>query len=81
MLNYGFCFPNNSYDSFSISMCTDFDSDKLYVPDMVDLKYLNLNSQEIRLKIDQINEVLVAYLRAACKVKFFKSSDVSNEKT
>ena len=72
MINYSFCFPNNVCNSYSVNMRTDLDVTDLFIPDMVDLTFEKEHAEEVRLKVDEINEVLVAYLRTACKVKFFK---------
>ena len=37
LLNYGFCFPGNKYDSFEFPLRTDVSQIDLFVPELVDL--------------------------------------------
>lgn len=71
LLNYGFCFQDNAYDSYVVKMKMNPDLQKLFIPEMVDFKSSEL-TQEIRLKTNQVNRLLFAYFRSVCKTKFFK---------
>ena len=80
LLNYGFCFPDNKYDSYAINMRIDVsDENEIFAPSLVDFKMQNENVQEIRFKTNQINEVFVAYLRTICKKSFFASLGEENK--
>ena len=43
----------------------------LFVPEIVDLEWKSNRTQAIRMKKDQINEVMIAFLRSVCKKNFF----------
>ena len=71
LLNYGFCFPGNNYDSFEFPIRMDVPIVDLFVPEIVDLEWTSMRTQAIRMKKDQINEVMIAFLRSVCKKNFF----------
>lgn len=71
LLNYGFCFPGNKYDSYEFPLRLDVPVDDLFVPEIVDLNWSSARTQSVRLKKDQINEVMIAFLRSICKKGFF----------
>ena len=79
MLNYGFCFPDNTYDSLSLRVRCNIQVDDEFVPNMLDFELKSQNLQEIRFKRDQINEIFTAYLRAMCKKSFFAGKDAQSE--
>ena len=72
-MHYGFCFLGNRYDSFAVKMRMDIDLKEPFVPYMVDFRNEHF-TQEVRLKCDQINELLLSYFRSVLKASFFKSS-------
>lgn len=39
LLNYGFCFPGNRYDSFEFPLRLDVPTDEIFPPDFVDLDW------------------------------------------
>lgn len=68
LLNYGFCIPDNKYDSFSFRVKLGVQLQKSDLHDysqiVVTLKEDDYAcSEEIRLKYDQLNDVLLGYLR------------------
>ena len=71
LLNYGFCFPGNNYDSFEFPMRLDIPVGQVFVPEIVDLNWSSRMNQVVRLKKDQICEVMVGFLRSVCKKSFF----------
>ena len=63
LLNYGFCYADNVYDSFSVFLRADL-KDRPTVEQMLMLKPDDsIDSQEVRLKTDQINHMLMFYLK------------------
>ena len=74
LLNYGFCFPGNRYDSFEFPLRLDLGVDELFAPELVDLTWTNRMTQAVRLKKDQICEVMLGFLRSTCKKSFFKAN-------
>ena len=60
----------NRYDSFAIKMRMDIDLKDPFVPFMVDFRNEHF-TQEVRLKSDQINELLLSYFRSVLKASFF----------
>ena len=42
---------------------------------MLDLNWEHQNVQLIRLKIDQLNGILISFLRSICKISFFKKQE------
>ena len=69
-MHYGFCFLGNRYDSYTIKMRMDIDLKDPFVPFMVDFRAEHF-SQEVRLKNDQLNELLMSYFRSVLKASFF----------
>lgn len=67
LVNYGFCFADNRYDSFSFKLKMDVDMNDLFVPFMIDFNDENL-AQEVRIKNDQLCQILLSYFRSVCKV-------------
>ena len=53
--------------------------EEIFAPALVDFKMQSENVQEIRFKMNQINEVFVAYLRTVCKKSFFASLGAENK--
>ena len=43
----------------------------IFVPEIVDLNWTSRMNQVVRLKKDQICEVMVGFLRSVCKKSFF----------
>ena len=44
LLNYGFCFPDNKYDSYAINMRVDVTDEKeIFAPALVDFKMQSEN--------------------------------------
>lgn len=70
LINYGFCFPNNLYDSFEFHLRLDVPIVDKFVPELIDLECKMKKIQKIRLKRDQICEVLLSFLRSFCKKSF-----------
>lgn len=71
LMNYGFCFPDNRNDSYSLRLKMDIDLKELFIPKMVDFKGTEF-TQEVRFKTNQFCSMLHAYLRSTCKTKFFQ---------
>ena len=63
LLNYGFCFPDNKYDSYEFPMRLDLPINEGFVPEIIDLGWQSRINQKMRLKKGQICFVMVAYLR------------------
>ena len=80
LLNYGFCFQNNKYDSYEIPMRLDLPFEEIVPSELVDLKFLSAQAQPIRFKNDQINEVMVGYLRSCCKKSYLKMKGLTDTK-
>ncbi len=79
ILNYGFCFPGNSYDSYEIPLRLDVPlTNEIFVPEIVDLAWKNRIGQAVRLKKDQICDVMLAFLRSCCKNPFFAEQKARN---
>ena len=74
LLNYGFCFPGNRYDSFEFPLRLDVGVEDLFAPELVDLTWTNRMAQAVRLKKDQICDVMLSFLRSTCKKSFFKAN-------
>lgn len=80
LINYGFCFPGNKYDSYEVAVRIRSDFDKDPNPsEIIDLNWESNSMQPIRLKKNQINEVLLGYLRATCKTSFFQSMGMTGK--
>jgi len=75
LVNYGFCFPNNRYDSYEIGVRLDVDIRDPFVPNMIDFKGTAKICQRIRFKRDQLCEMLLFYLRSVLKQSFFKHTN------
>ena len=75
LINYGFCFPNNLYDSFTFHVKMDLEITKdkpLVVSQMFAYsRYAKGKVQEIKLKSNQVNEVLMSYMRIMNKEEYF----------
>ena len=74
LLNYGFCIPNNIYDSFTFKVKLN-----IHLDDIDNLNALlprpgspidNVFSEDIRLKASSLNMVLLGYLRNAYKALY-----------
>ena len=78
LINYGFCFADNRYESVEISLKLDVDTTDPFIPEMC---YLGSSFQDdtllkCRLKKDQLNENVLAYFRATLNQNFFKTEAV-----
>ena len=49
----------------------DIDLKALFIPHMIDFKGVDF-TQEVRLKKNQLNQLLLAYFRSTCKTKYFE---------
>lgn len=67
LVNYGFCYHGNGFESFEIPLRYDIFMDDLFSPEIVDLQWASPKTQNVRLKMDQICEVMTAFLRNFCK--------------
>jgi len=71
LVNYGFCFPENRYETFKFNVRTDIKSKSLTVKQVLkkteDLK----NCQAINFKRELLCEMLMTYLRHNLKTQFF----------
>ena len=61
-------------------MRLDLPFDEIKVEEMVDMKFLSYQAQSIRFKIDQINEVMLGYLRSCCKRSYLKMKGLNDTK-
>ena len=77
LLNYGFCFPGNKYDSYEFPLRLDVPVGEVFVPEIVDLDWKSRAIQLVRVKKDQICEVMCGFLRSVCKKSFFSAHDPS----
>lgn len=64
--NYGFAFLGNRCDSYCVRMKMRLDTSDLAVQKMVDFKGKDF-TEEVRFKTNQLNELLMSYLRSSCK--------------
>ena len=73
LINYGFCYQDNRYDSYEILLRLDIPIIETFAPQVIDLDWQAPpgQGQLIRLKKDQICEMLVAFLRFRSKSSFF----------
>lgn len=78
LLNYGFCFPGNKYDSYELGFKLDVDIRDPFVPAMIDFKGVGKMCQRIRFKSNILNDTLMSYLRSVLKQSFF--ANTSNAK-
>ena len=67
MLQYGFCYPDNIYDTFEFCIKLDVPFETTDLAKLIDLLNEYTNSQTILLKRDKLNTVLLAILRALLK--------------
>lgn len=74
LLNYGFCFPDNTNDSYSVRLKMNINLQEIFIPQIVDYKGAEF-TQEIRLKNNQLNSLLMSYWRSVCKKKFFDGQE------
>ena len=64
MVNYGFCFQDNLYDSYHVNVRLDLDAKAAIDPKKLQAYYgKEDNIQTIRLKRNQFNSFLMAYIR------------------
>lgn len=71
MIDYGFCFQNNKYDSVEIYLNMANEYKKMEVHDFVDFVPIKGPCQVARLKSDQLCDTVLHYLRSASRDKFF----------
>ena len=89
LVNYGFCFQDNLYDSFKFMVRLDVDFKDLQAPN-VD-KFITKNTmyrkdntksmQEIRLKRNQLNDIFMSVLRSVMKATFCHNHPKVNPKS
>ena len=78
LVNYGFCFQDNLYDSFKFMVRLDIDYKSIESPDGNDLLSKNFtyrqdkekSMQEIRLKRNQLCEIFMSVMRSVLKVTY-----------
>ena len=78
LVNYGFCFQDNLYDSFKFMVRLDVDFKDLQAPNVDKLIANNIiyrkdntkSMQEIRLKRNQLNDIFMSVLRSVMKSTF-----------
>lgn len=63
LVNYGFCFQDNGYDSFEFNLVPNPPLFKLGEIVFLSAPKKGRNLQQVRLKKDQINEMLLFYIR------------------
>ena len=66
LINYGFCFANNRYDSMKINLKMDVDLRAPLVHFMIDFRASQL-VQPVKLKNDQLNSMMLSYFRSVLK--------------
>ena len=71
LIDYGFAFPDNSYDSVELYLNMSNEYKKLEIHDFVDFAPTKHANQVVRLKTDQICDMLVCYLWSCCRYRFF----------
>lgn len=71
LLNYGFVFPGNDYDSFETQLRLDSDLKSAFAPNLVDLTGNVEMVETCRLKRDQLNEIMLGFLRTTLKKSFY----------
>ena len=70
-MNYGFCYADNVFDSYEFPVRVGVPIEKIFQPALlIDLEWTAPNCHLIRLKRDQICDVLLGFLRANCKARF-----------
>ena len=67
MLQYGFCYPDNIYDTFEFCIKLDIPFGTTSIGKLIDLTNEYMNSQTILLKHGKLNLVLMAVLRSMLK--------------
>ena len=79
LINYGFAYSNNRYDSAKFYVRLDFNFmfenlDELKVADMLaqDEEMDDAKKQVVRLKRDQFNNVLISYIRCCLRESYQK---------
>lgn len=83
LVNYGFCFQNNLYDSFKFYVKLDLvfsKSKPITLISMLEPSISESCMQQIRIKRYQYNEILMAYLRSSLKEDFFDYQHNSSSK-
>ena len=82
--SYGFCIPDNKYDSYifrvklNVNLLDDITDYSELLPDPANEDDM-LCAEEIRLKFDQLNLVLLGYLRTVFKGYFQHSRNASQD--
>ena len=80
LVNYGFCFPDNLYDSYVFHLKLDVNTETdgnisvssfVVSPVPTDIEATK-TLQEVRLKRKQLNFVLISYLRSTYKNQYFR---------
>lgn len=74
LMDYGFAFPDNKYDSVELYLNMSSEYKQLDIHDMVDFAPTKNLCQIFRLKNDQICDVLVHYLRSVCRERFLSKN-------
>ena len=76
MLNYGFAFANNKYDAYGVRLSMDMSlKEVVRVKDFFPISNSNDNIQVVKLKLDQLNFTLIAYLRKVLQEQFYKGNE------
>ena len=75
LLDYGFVYPDNNYDTFNFQMRLDSSIEDLSLPGMIDYTCEAKSCQPIYLKRHQINQALLAYLRSIYKQVYYQKDD------
>ena len=84
MMNYGFCFLDNLYTSYTFCVRLDVDFETI---ETIELKHMVApsgmrgNIQQIRLKNNQFNDILIAYIRSLLKEQYIRNSGKSKAKS
>ena len=80
LTNYGFCFADNRYDSYSIMLKMKVDiMSEADIPSIIDFKGAEF-TQEVRFKTDQISQIAIGYFRLQCKKAFASDPDFVKDK-
>ena len=78
LLHYGFCFQDNLHNSFNFNVKLDLDFNKSLTPNMEEMIAISeeqRNIQDIRLKNDQFNYILISYIRSCLKEGFLQKNN------
>lgn len=76
MVNYGFCFQDNLYDSYHVNVRLDLDTKTAIDPKKLQAYYgKEDNIQTIRLKRDQFNCFLMAYIRDLLQHSYYQGRE------